>query len=115
MTAEENVLFGAGCVICIFGTMKMQGQAKDSMASAAQTSLSAHGRNGVGNAAHTTGRSDGSPIGGANRDELDDLLHLLEIDTTTRNCERLSPRLLRFVKCLAKMPILRHLCQFRGC
>ena len=89
MMAAENVLFGIGCLTCIVGTLKLQGQAMDSTASARHGSLGAHGRSRASKQSGIDAPVGGSPLGGANRDELDDMLHLLEIDTTTRNCEHL--------------------------
>ena len=84
-----------GCLACVIGTLTMQGQATDSTASARHGSLAAHGHSRAGNESRINAPAGGSPLGGANRDELDDLLHLLEIDTTTRNCEHIPCSLLR--------------------
>ena len=99
MTAAENVLFGMGCLTCVVGTLKMQGQATDSAASARHGSLAAHGHSRAGNESRINAPAGGSPLGGANRDELDDMLHLLEIDTTTRNCEQIPVRSFVFLSC----------------
>ena len=89
MTAGENFLFATGCIVCVVGTLKMQGQTTDLVTDETDTSPAGHGRIGMGNGTHRTGSVDEPVLGGAARDELDDLLHLLEIDTTTRNCEPL--------------------------
>ena len=77
----------------------MQGHATDSAASARHGSLAAHGHSRAGNESRINAPAGGSPLGGANRDELDDMLHLLEIDTTTRNCEQIPVRSFVFLSC----------------
>ena len=111
MSAGENALYVAGCSICIAGTLKMQGQSA-SLTAANGGSVDGGGGGGGGNtgrrrddgnggggqespvsfrdgggATGAGGAAGGVHIHGHTRDDLDDMLHLLEIDTTTRNCE----------------------------
>ena len=78
----------------------MQGQTTDLATNETDTSPDGHGRMGTGNGANGTGSVDELVLGGAARDELDDLLHLLEIDTTTRNCEPLLCSLIAMLQLL---------------
>lgn len=97
MTMGENILFSVGCLMCVIGTLKMQGMATGSTPDDAKVSQLAYDPSGVGR----NRSASGSVLGGANRDELDDMLHLLEIDTTTRNCEPVFPSIAVDLSCHA--------------
>ena len=73
LTPAENVLYIAGCAIQVLGALAMRGQS-------GQTGGSVGEHGGAQDDAGYNGTSADRP-----RDDLDDMLQLLDIDTTTRN------------------------------